>query len=514
VTAPRIPDEELAARPGLLGHALADAGFDGWLAYGDDRAVAGPDHVRYLSDLEPHFEPVLIAGRVDDSNALVLTGPETVGYAAVRTARAGVGEIVAIEEFAHPDEEYPTIAIASGLETLRERFAGCRRIALLGGGALPHELWRRAIDPLGETGLEVSAADAVAYTLRAVKTAAEQAVTDEAYRIARLGLEAAARSLRPGVSEREVAAEAEAAMRRAGAEGFGIDTMVAAGIANTAPILARSTFREIAADDLVCVTLAPRYEGYHAALARAFLFRRDAGLEAAIDVAREGQRAALELLVAGREGRDAARALRETVEHAGTGAEVPYVPVHSIGVIEFEPPIFLSSSAATIQAGMALSIDSPLFHAPWGGLRLEDGFSISVGGEAVPRFADYEDIVPVLVKTSGCSRAAVPSMLILGRQASSQRGSRHVSGPSSSSVAGSSMQRTTSASRKTATARPKPNSLSVRSSPSVNERKTQTMIAAAAVITRPVSATASPTAADASRWRTHCSRTREIRNTS
>jgi Xaa-Pro aminopeptidase len=89
--------------------------------------------------------------------------------------------------------------------------------------------------------------------------------------------------------------------------------------------------------------------------------------------------------------------LRETLDAARTGAEMPYVPVHSMGLIEFEPPIFLSSSAAPIQVGMALSIDSPLFHAPWGGLRLEDGFSIARSGRAEPRFADYEDIVPVLL---------------------------------------------------------------------------------------------------------------------
>jgi Xaa-Pro aminopeptidase len=394
---PRIPDEELATRPALLGRALADAGFDAWLAFGDDRAVAGPDHVRYLADFEPHFEPVLLAGRASDARALMLTGPESVGYAAVVTARAAVEEIVAIEEFAHPDEEYPTIEIASGAARLRELFEDSRRIAVLGATSVPRALWRRAIEPLRAAGRELEAGDQVAYTLRAVKTDAEQAVIDHAYRIARRGLEAAARTLRPGISERQVAAAAEAAMREAGAEGFGIDTMVASGVANTAPILARSTFRTIAVEDLVTVTLAPRYEGYHAALARAFLFARDARVQAAIEVARLGQRAALELLVAGREGRDAVNALRETLERGQTGATMPYVPLHSVGVIEFEPPIFMTSSATTIRTGMALSIDSPLFHGPWGGLRLEDGFSIDASGVARPRFDDYEAIVPVLL---------------------------------------------------------------------------------------------------------------------
>jgi Xaa-Pro aminopeptidase len=394
---PRIPDVELAARPALLGSALAGAGFDAWLAFGDDRAVAGPDHIRYLADFEPHFEPVLLAGRVTDARVLMLTGPESVGYAEVVTERAAVEEIVAIEEFAHPDEEYPTIEISSGAERLRELFADSRRIAVLGAANVPAAAWRRVVEPLQEQGAQIAAGDEVAYTLRAVKTDAEQAVIDEAYRIARLGLEAAAAALRPGVSERQAAAAAESVMREAGAEGFGIDTMVASGVANTAPILARSSFRTIVSEDLVTVTLAPRYEGYHAALARAFLFARNAPLESAIEVARLGQRAALALLVAGREGREAVGALRDTLERGQTGATMPYVPLHSVGLIEFEPPIFMTSSAATIRPGMALSIDSPLFHGPWGGLRLEDGFSIDATGAARPRFTDYEEIVPVLL---------------------------------------------------------------------------------------------------------------------
>jgi Xaa-Pro aminopeptidase len=394
---PVVPDDEMRARPKALGDVLGEAGFDGWIAFGDDRAVAGPDHIRYLADLEPHFEAVFVAGRVGDPEAVLLTGPETIGYAAVVTKRTAVDEIIAIDEFVHPDEEYPTIPLTSGLQRLRDLFAGAKRIATLGGGAISSGVWQRLFVPLEEQRIEFAAADALAYNFRAVKTPAEQSVIDEAFRIARLGLEAAAKAIRPGVTERAVAAEAEAVMRKSGAEGFGIDTMVASGFDNTSPILARSTFRTITADDLVTVTLAPRYEGYHAALARAFLFKPNPRVERAIETARRGQRAAVEQFVVGTEGRVAARAIREVLEGAGTGADLPYVPVHSMGLIEFEPPIFLSSSDARIQEGMALSVDAALFHGPWGGLRLEDGFSIGPRGKVVPRFPKYEDLVPVML---------------------------------------------------------------------------------------------------------------------
>jgi hypothetical protein len=338
----------------LLTSALADAGFDAWVAFGDDRAVAGPDHIRYLCNLEPHFEQVILVGSVDTSTISLLTGPETIAYARLATAGSAVGDIIALEEFGHPEEEYPTIEVASGGRWIRERLAGKKRVAVLGFDAIPHATWTTLIAPVIEAGAEVFGADSVAYSLR------------------------------------HVAAQCEAAMRDAGAEGFGIDTMVVSGRDNTAPILGRSTFRTIEEDDLVTVTLAPRYEGYHAAVARPFLFRRNEPVERAVRAAELGLQAAAAQLVVGELGSKAAAALTETVNAAETGATVPYVPVHTIGVVEFEPPIFLTDSEVRICDGMALSIDAPLFHAPWGGLRIEDGFSI-VDGRVVPRIDGYRD---------------------------------------------------------------------------------------------------------------------------
>ena len=53
-------------------------------------------------------------------------------------------------------------------------------------------------------------------------------------------------------------------------------------------------------------------------------------------------------------------------------------------------------------------------------------------------------------------------------------------------VAGTRIIRTTVASTRTATARPRPNVLMIGSSPSTNDEKIKTMMVAAAVMTRPV----------------------------
>jgi Xaa-Pro aminopeptidase len=182
------------------------------------------------------------------------------------------------------------------------------------------------------------------------------------------------------VTEREVAAEAETAMRRLGAEGTGIDTIVASG-PNSRPILARSTFRQIQPDELVLVTVAPRYEGYHAAIGRPVLVG-DPGeaLRKALDAACRAQDACFHALEPGQEGRKAEAAGRKVIEDAGLGRHFLYSGIHSVGVIEFEPPIFGPGSSAILKEGMVVSVDIPIFNAAWGGLRVEDGYLITSAG--------------------------------------------------------------------------------------------------------------------------------------
>ncbi len=49
-------------------------------------------------------------------------------------------------------------------------------------------------------------------------------------------------------------------------------------------------------------------------------------------------------------------------------------------MIEFEPPIFGPSSRAIIKKNMIISVDIPMFNAPWGGLRVEDVYLIKGDG--------------------------------------------------------------------------------------------------------------------------------------
>lgn len=375
---PRIPEAEYPQRWARLQAAMASAGLDLLIAYADDHAVAGPAHARYLAGLAPHFEPVCVLMPAAGA-PLLLSGPETEAYAQLN---ARVRDVRVIREFTHPDEEYPFTTLSPLREVLAEaeaRAGGrCRRAGIAGLDLMPVRIYRAFEAAL--QGAEIVDAEPVATGLRAVKSPAEQEVIRYAYGLARAGIEAAVATARPGVAEREVAAAAEYAMRRRGSEGMGIDTIVASG-PNARPILARAGARRIERDDVVLLTIAPRYEGYHAALGYPLLFGEPGGeVRRALAAAAAAQRAGMTAMRPGRPGGEVEAAARAVIAEAGLAPYFLYSGVHSVGVVEFEPPIFGPSSRTPLEPGMVLSIDVPLFHAPWGGLRIEHGYLVTEKG--------------------------------------------------------------------------------------------------------------------------------------
>jgi Xaa-Pro aminopeptidase len=374
---PVIAMDEYPQRWRRVQKLMEQDALDLLVAYADDRAVFGPAHARWLANFPVHFEPVCVL-LFGEGPPVMLCGPETREYALL----AGrIADVRILREFTHPNEDYPYTSIQSLLEIVAEAIPdidAVRRIGLAGRGLMSADLLRslEAAFPHSEWVDEENAMCDV----RARKSPAELAVIRFAYQIAEAGLAAAVQAIRPGATERAVAAEAEAAMRRMGSEGTGIDTIVASG-PNCRPILARSTFREIQANDMVLLTIAPRYEGYHAAIGRPVLVG-DPGEEIrrAVEVAARAQEACFKAMRPGIEGRAVEAMGRRIVEDAQLGQYFLYSGVHSVGVIEFEPPIFGPSSPATFEPDMVISVDIPLFDAPWGGLRIEDGFVITTDG--------------------------------------------------------------------------------------------------------------------------------------
>lgn len=383
---PTIPLQEYPARWSRVQALMQSLALDFLIACADDRAVFGPAHARWLGNFPVHFEPACVV-MPREGAPILLTGPESVEYAlCVGTIR----DVRAASMFVHPDEDYPyaTTHSLENIFTEAARGVAPKRVGVAGKGLMSADAWnasRRALPNVEWIDVESQMCD-----LRAVKSPAEIEVIRYAYQIAQAGFDAAANTIRVGVSERDVAAEAEYAMRRMGAEGMGIDTIVASG-PNARPILARATTRTLQANEIVLLTIAPRYEGYHAAIGRpVFVGDVSDEIKFAFETACRAQDACFAAMRAGIEGRAVEAAGRKIVADAGLGKYFLYSGVHSVGVIEFEPPIFGPSSDAKFSANMIISVDIPLFDAPWGGLRIEDGYLLTEMGAEKLNHTLYE----------------------------------------------------------------------------------------------------------------------------
>jgi len=353
------------------------------LAYSDDRATYGAGYSRWLSNLFPHFEPVCILF-LRDTAPIMLTGPETPGYANIQSH---IKDIRILQELTHPDQDFPYSKIESLFNVVYSFIdpASCKKMGVAGYSLISYELFNTFKNILKGEWVIV---DDQMGDLRAIKTQAELEVTRYAYKIAEAGLLAAIEAIAPGVTERSIAAEAEYVMRKMGAEGYGIDTMVASGV-NSSPIISRTTMNKIAKDDLVVLTFAPRYEGYHAALAVPVLVGNpnDEAKNAANAAIRAHKTCAALL----REGQTCAAEAeaRKIMSDAGLAKNFMYAGIHSVGVIEFETPIFGPTSKSVMRENMVLSIDIPVFDGAWGGLRVEDGYIITVDGSERLSSFDY-----------------------------------------------------------------------------------------------------------------------------
>lgn len=373
---PTIPVSAYRERWANVHRMMEQQELDLVVAYADDRATFGAAHARWLANYPVHFEPVCIL-MPRQGDPVMLCGPESDQYALLV---GQIPDVRVLKEFTHPDEDYPYSDIQGLSQVLLDVLHDLKlvqKVGIAGQSLMGSALLAAFRETLDVQWVDVENAMC---DLRAIKSPAEVEVIRYAYQIAEKGLLAALDAIHVGVTERAVAAEAEAAMRRAGAEGTGIDTIVASG-PNSRPILARSTWRRIQADEIVLLTVAPRYEGYHGAIGRPVLVGNPGDeIRRAADVARRAQEACFKAMRPGVEGRRVESAGRRIVQDAGLGSHFLYSGLHSVGVIEFEPPILGPSSEARLAKDMVISVDIPMFNAPWGGLRVEDGFLVTEAG--------------------------------------------------------------------------------------------------------------------------------------
>lgn len=215
--------------------------------------------------------------------------------------------------------------------------------------------------------------------LRMLKDPAEIECLKAAGRVADEGVAAAARALRSGVREIDIAGEAELAMRRAGAEGWSSTTYVASGW-RSAMAHGPASPKTITAGDVVQMHFAPIASGYTVDLCRTFLVEPVA--KDAVNALRayvEAQERGIASAVPGTALMGIDAAMAASLEQAGFGGAFLRPVFHGIGIEHEEAPIpgghaviHGEQTVEEVAAGMVLGIGNCGIYREHFGVRVED----------------------------------------------------------------------------------------------------------------------------------------------
>ena len=232
-----------------------------------------------------------------------------------------------------------------------------------------HEKWMKKFKIVEFVGASEILSDA-----RLIKTSWEIERMERAARFADLGFEAIHEQIKPGMSEVKLAAEAEYAMRRAGAEGTSFDTIVASGEQSGYPHASTSK-KKVKNGDLVLVDIGAKWEGYCSDLSRTFILGpRGEEAKELIALVNAGQQHALEHVKAGIQCRDLDKEVRDYFiqHHEEWGKRFIHSLGHGVGIDIHEQPRLSPLSDLTLEENMVTTIEPGLYIPGLGGARTED----------------------------------------------------------------------------------------------------------------------------------------------
>ncbi len=231
-----------------------------------------------------------------------------------------------------------------------------------------HEKLRKALP----SGVSLISVAGVVEGLRMVKSAVE---IDKIRRSVLVNSEAFTRTMRrvrPGIREREIAAELDFQMRALGAEKPAFDTIVATGPRTALPH-AHPTSNKLAGNELLLIDMGATVDGYTSDMTRmAFAGEPSKRIRQLYKAVLEAQLAGIDSVRAGTTTRKVDLAARDVLKRHGLDREFVHSTGHGLGLEIHEAPRVAKKDKSKLQAGMVITIEPGAYIEGLGGVRIED----------------------------------------------------------------------------------------------------------------------------------------------
>lgn len=216
--------------------------------------------------------------------------------------------------------------------------------------------------------------------LRRVKDAEELSAMEDAQRIAERALEEILHEIRPGVTEKEIAARLQYLMLHYGASDMSFDPIVVSGPNGSLPHGVPSE-KTIQSGEFVTMDFGCIYRGYCSDMTRTVAVGSVTDeMRTVYETVLQAQKAGIAAAHAGITGHDLDGAARAVIEQAGYGDYFGHSFGHGVGVEIHEAPNASPLNEQPLPAGAVVSAEPGIYLPGKLGVRIEDVIILEEGG--------------------------------------------------------------------------------------------------------------------------------------
>ena len=336
-----------------------------------------------------------IAAHLDELDAILLTG-EANCYYATGFMGEGIALVTRRGSWYFTDSRYTEAAgMAIGdaaviREVSRERpFSALINEALAASGAekVGFEDQRMTVAEHAvyseKLHCTLTPASSLMTELRGSKDEEELSCMTAAQRIAEGALEQILKEIRPGMTEKEIAARLNYLMVSAGAEKTAFDTIVASGPNGSMPH-AVPGMRKVREGDFITMDFGCVYKGYCSDMTRTVALGRPSDeMRNVYDIVLQAQLAGIAAAKAGVTGAVIDGAARKVIQDAGYGVYFGHSFGHSLGIDIHEAPNAAPGNDKPMPDGAVVSAEPGIYLPGKFGVRIEDVMILRPDGAQV-----------------------------------------------------------------------------------------------------------------------------------
>jgi Xaa-Pro aminopeptidase len=307
-------------------------------------------------------------------NVVYLTGLSS-SNAAVLIPASGVAVLATDSRYAPKAERD-----CPDLELIIERFIEPRlgtEMVTRGMRAVAFEAQEMTVERLADlagnaAGVKLVPLGHVVEELRMVKDPSELELLATACRISDQALADTFRLIRPGLTERALAAALDRRMVELGAARPAFDTIVASGQNGAIPHHS-PTDRPLRRGDLITMDFGAMYGGYNADMTRTVALGEPAGWQREIyDLVATAQRAGIDSARPGADVADVDAAARDLIRDAGHEEHFQHGLGHGIGLEVHEAPMMGYGRTGKLGTRVPVTVEPGVYLPGKGGVRIED----------------------------------------------------------------------------------------------------------------------------------------------